>query len=462
MYNFTNKKIGIWGFGVVGQSALTYFDQYPIRSIQILDTKQITLPSTKNIATIIIQTTDSIRSFLEDNDYILVSPGIKLHDYQQFSHKFISELDIYQIHASWPTIAITGSLGKTSITHLLTTILQKINIQALAAGNIGYGMLNLLIKQPACNTVVLELSSFQLQQAQTFAPNLAIITNLYENHLDHHKDMHEYVAAKCNIFKHQSNTQQTLLPLENIDQIITTTPLQAHWTFFNQTQLTDEQCTKYQNHTIYYLDEKKLYKTINKTTILIFDINDLPAITFDTNWLVIIATLDMQQLPFHNLAILAQQLNIPDHRLQKIGSWHGSHFYNDSKSTVWQATLQAVLNLEQHTKNPIKLFLGGMDKGVDRTPLFLALSGKNIEIFAFGHQADTIASLCKKFNIAYQACPTLDGAWHHCINNLTTQSEILFSPGGASFDLFTDYKARGKYFEKLVQSYCQIEQSKIQ
>jgi UDP-N-acetylmuramoylalanine--D-glutamate ligase len=455
MNNFTDKKIGIWGFGVVGQSALTYFDQHQVASIEILDTKNITLPVTKNVATATMQTPESIDIFLQQNDLILASPGIKLHDYQNYAHKFIAELDLYQHHASWPTIAITGSLGKTSITHLLTSILQKMNINAIAAGNIGNAMLNLIAQKNQHHDIaVLELSSFQLQQAQTFAPDFAIITNLYENHLDHHKNMAEYCAAKCNIFIRQSNKQQALLPLELIDSIAEQTSLQKKWAFFSADKPTDQKFATYFYHAIYYLNDFKIYKKIGNQIDYLFDITILPAITFDANWLIIIAALDLQNINLTNLASIAQQLDIPDYRLAKIGSWNGSVFYNDSKSTVWQATLQAVLSIEKISKNPIKLFVGGLSKGADRTPLFVALAGKNIEVFAFGKESQQIEQLCQQSKITCHAYATLDAAWQACIQNLVMPSQILFSPGGSSFDLFADYKARGDYFMQLVHTFC--------
>ena len=454
MNNFTDKKIGIWGFGVVGQSALTYFDQYCVTSIEILDTKQITLPVTKNCVFTTVQTVESIQKFLEHNDIILVSPGIKLHDYQQYAHKFIAELDLYQQHASWKTIAITGSLGKTSITHLLTTILQKMNINAIAAGNIGHAMLSLIHQQQNFDRAVLELSSFQLQQAQTFAPDLAIITNLYANHLDHHKDMQEYCAAKCNVFLRQTNKQRALLPLDLIDTISDNFAIQEYWSFFSADKPSCLQLKKHGDNRIYYLNNQKIYKYFDHTTDFIFDLAQLPAITFDENWLIIIAALDLQKINLTNLVVIAQQLDIPDHRLQKIGLSNGSIFYNDSKSTVWQATLQAVLSLEKQSLHPIKLFVGGLSKGADRTPLFQALASKNIEIFAFGKEAEQIELLSKQFKIPCHSSATLDAAWQACIDNLSTPSQVLFSPGGSSFDLFADYKARGQYFTQLVQDFC--------
>lgn len=460
-----NKKIGIWGFGVVGQSALTFFDQHNPTSIEILNKAAITLPATTTPVILTLQDEQSILDFLGRNDLVLASPGIPLHNYQQFANKFISELDLYQeYNPKWPTIAITGSLGKTTVTHLLTKILQVHNLNAVAAGNIGDAMLNLvtpenLNKKENLDAVVLELSSFQLQQAQKFAPDLAIITNIYPNHLDHHKDMEEYINAKSNIYRQQHKQKNrenyiSLLPLQLMPFEYDHFFIRSNWKFFSATQPTDKEWKDLWHQHVYYLSNSTIYLRYEDTIQKIFDISTLPTITFDENWLIIIATLHIHGIDLTNLASIAQDLSLPDHRVQNVGSSNGSNFYNDSKSTVWQATLQAVSSLDN---KPIKLFVGGLSKGADRTPLFQALAGKHIEIYCFGQEAEQLAQLCAQFKLAHHAYPNLDTAWNHCIINLQSPHEILFSPGGSSFDLYADYKARGQHFTQLVHDFCKTK-----
>lgn len=452
MNNFNHKKIGIWGFGIVGQSALYYFDQFDCICIEILNTTKIeSLPTTKNKVYTLIQDTATIQNFLEHNDFILHSPGIKLHNHQKFAHKFINELDIlHDNNTTTSIIAITGTVGKTSITHLLENIIKQSYPNTIAAGNIGNPMLSLIKSPPA--VAIIELSSFQLQPIRSFAPDLAIITNFFPNHLDHHTSIEEYFDAKCNILKYLTDKQQALIPLELADQITQHISTQSNWAFFTPHKPTAQEIKKYNSNQIYYLENKFVYVTHRGATDKLFDCNTLPPLTFDTNWLVIIAACNLYKINLSTISTTVEQLQLPDHRLQKVGSKNESIFYNDSKSTVWQATLQAVLAMD-HNK-PIKLFLGGLSKGSDRAPLLQALAGKNIEIYAFGKESQEIAQLCKKFNIAHHAHETLDTSWQACINSISQPSTILFSPGGSSFDLFADYKARGKNFTQLAHNYC--------
>jgi UDP-N-acetylmuramoylalanine--D-glutamate ligase len=451
MNTFQHKKIGIWGFGIVGQSALTYFDTLSVESIEILDAKKIILPPTKNIAFTTEQNDASIIHFLERNDFILTSPGIKLHAYNTYNHKFINELDIFANHKLVPTIAITGTVGKTSITHLLTKIIQNIFPHAQAAGNIGYPLLNFVTYQDRqCNFLVIELSSFQLQFIKQFAPDLAIITNFFSNHLDHHQTIDEYFQAKCNILRYQTDKDQALLPMELAEKIEQVIPRKLSWAFFSTQRPDNDIVEKYAGNTIFYADEKKIYSIHNTMHTQIFDTTHLPAITYDANWLIIVAACAMLNIPLANILDVSKNMDVPDYRLQKVGSYKEIHFYNDSKSTVWQATLQATQALE---KLPIKLFVGGLSKGADRRPLFEKLQNKNVQIYAFGKEAQIINQLCLNFKISCQAYQTLDAAWNGCISSIISPCNVLFSPGGSSFDLFIDYQDRGKYFTKLVMQY---------
>lgn len=459
MNTFQHKKIGIWGFGIVGQSALTFFDQQQVALIEVLDNKTITLSTTQTPTSAILQTPISIKNFLENNDFIVASPGIKLHNYQQFAHKFINELDLLHNAINYTIIAITGTVGKTSITHLLENIFKATQSNTIAAGNIGYPMLS-LIDQKNINKnqiIILELSSFQLQPIKIFAPDLAIITNFFANHLDHHQSVEEYFEAKCNILKHQTDRQQALIPLDLIDQITQKIIIKNNWALFTATKPTETQIKNHAEHTIYFLDNRIIYRAQNNQIQYLFDVSVLPTLTFDSNWLIIIAACHLRNISLTTIAPVVQNLQLPDHRLQKIGSAHGSNFYNDSKSTVWQATLQAV---QAMGNKPIKLFVGGLSKGADRTPFFQALNDKNIEIYAFGKEAEQIAQLCKQFKIEHFTHATLDASFDACIHNLNNPCEILFSPGGSSFDLFANYKSRGQYFTQLVQKYCSLKNEK--
>ena len=341
----------------------------------------------------------------------------------------ITELDIFAQNYRQTTVGITGTLGKTSI----TTLLQQHIPNSIAAGNIGYPMLNILALQQPPSTTILELSSFQLNYIRNFAPDIAIWTNFYPNHLDHHTSEDEYFLAKCNIMRHQTSSQIALIACNLIERIKKCISINSQIFLF-----CTQQCSKHTYPT--FTNSNNQIKC--KNNVIFDNTNRLPNTTFEENWLIIIATLYILKAP---LIITNNHNTLQEHRLEKIGTYKNSTFYNDSKSTVWQATKQAIASLNQES---CALFLGGLSKGTDRTPLIQYLQNKPITVFAFGKEAETLQTMCQKYNISCSAYTTLDEAFIACMKQPLPKN-ILLSPSGASFDLFKNYIERGNHFKSL-------------
>src|SRR5579885_1682266 len=161
--DFSHKKIGIWGFGIVGKAALPYLASAQAH-ITVMDKRSLSAEELNQLTTHNAQfiTQDHIHQFLSEHDLILPSPGIDLRPYTQWNHKWIGELDIFYTFWKKPIIAITGTVGKTTTTHILAHVLSKAGKKVALGGNIGTGMLNLL-KQTDADYAVLEISSFQLE-----------------------------------------------------------------------------------------------------------------------------------------------------------------------------------------------------------------------------------------------------------------------------------------------------------
>ncbi|MBI2352745.1 UDP-N-acetylmuramoyl-L-alanine--D-glutamate ligase [Candidatus Dependentiae bacterium] len=430
--SFHNKKIGIWGFGIVGKSILQWLENTQC-SIQILD-KQ-----TQDHPAWIMQTPETVQLFLEQNDYIITSPGIPIHQYQKYHHKFVCELDIFQQHFRGYSIAITGSIGKTSITKAIAHCTPH----SIAAGNIGYPMLSALSQHTQNEKIILELSSFQLLWSQTFAPDIALLTNFYPNHLDYHQDEDEYFSAKCTLFKYQNENQKTIVPCNLIEKIKKTVQLKSH-IFLTCTQ----QCLSHDFST-FFIEENNvvLANTKNEKAVIIKNIDQFPFFTYQENWIQIIAALFLQDDNtidhiHEKLKTIAPQ----QHRLEKILIHQETTFYNDSKSTVWQATKAA---LQKFENQPCALFLGGVSKGTDRTPLIQFLKNKPITVFAFGKEAEMLKTACDHYQIQCSSYKNLQDAVKSCLSQ-TLPKNVIFSPAGASFDLFEDYQERGNTFKELI------------
>ena len=415
---YKDKKVGIWGFGKTGQSVLAFVAPHAekvtvFESASLSETQLFLLK--KHNALLVPE--GYLDQFLELNDIIIPSPGIDLRPYKQWSEKWVSELDIFAAHVTVKTIAITGSVGKTSTVTLLTELLNRCKIPAIAGGNIGVPMLDLIEHQNNYHVIVLELSSFQLELSHFFAPSIAAITNLFPNHLDRHGDLADYAQAKGQLLMHQQDDDWAIIPFEFLEAFI---PYTAH------------------QKVLWLADDAYLEETPKK----------LLDITFAQNWQLIFAILE--QFGIEPAIALAQceNLTIPEHRFERVGTFKGVTFYNDSKATIAESMLESVARLGT---TPIILFLGGLDKGVDRTPSIAQLPKNIVHVLCFGKEAEAIHALCAKNGLQSSAHTTLENAWEACKKRAQAGDTVLFSPAGASYDLFKNYEERGAVFKKLIQ-----------
>lgn len=448
--NLHNKKIGIWGFGVVGKAALEYFSNNGCAT-SVMDAKQLTAAEQTLIQKYQSSFTDqkNCAHFLHDHDLIVASPGIDLRPFAAYKYKFITEADLFYHAFKKPIIAITGTIGKTSVTHLLSLLLgtQK---KIVTGGNIGMGMLSLLQKAETVDYALLELSSFQLEYCTAFAPDLAIWTNFYPNHLDRHGTLDNYFKAKCMMLAHQHTHQKALVPLSLAQKIIDTLKHQ-HRTlhFFDEHKPTQQQKEQFPEAMFFWIENNQIMQFHKNQYVSLLNLAHVPDITFAHNWLIISATLSLLDIP-QAVFLASQPLTVPSHRVEKIATINGVDFYNDSKGTIIEATIAAVKKLQG---KPILLFMGGISKGVDRSVIFKALQDNVTAIFCFGAEADALQKKAREHNISCEAFATLEEAFRKAVTVAKPGDQLLFSPSGASYDLFAHYEERGEYFKKLVSQY---------
>lgn len=452
--DLTGKKIGIWGFGVVGKSAAKYVSNH-CQALEILDARNLSeqehaLINQYNATAFSGDTKSEIEAFLDKNEIILVSPGIDTRLFAAFGHKFISELDIIQGAYKKPVIAITGSVGKTTVTHILGHILQSINPGWWIGGNIGTGMLDLLSVQDQTCGAVIEVSSFQLEHCTSFSPHLAIITNIYPNHIDRHGSFDQYAATKISLCTRPRASDQALMPLSAPKIPGISLNNFQHINFFDATGTThniSDTFTNPQNH-LFFNNCSSLVDLHHNSCATLVDVEDLPDTTFTENWLIICAALRLLNIALPDLKKTVANLPMPAHRLEKVATIATIDFYNDSKGTTASATLAAVDKLK---KRPIILLLGGKSKGVDRTPLIWQVANTVKAIVVFGAEHHELAKACEQAKVLYKEAITIDQALDHAMAMAQEGDQIVLSPAGSSYDQFAHYQERGDYFKSCVR-----------
>jgi UDP-N-acetylmuramoylalanine--D-glutamate ligase len=431
--DFKNKCIGIWGTGVGGKAIVNFLLQQqfrlPLFRIILFDSNgvdnKIFTTSDVQVRPVqagaaqagAVQVVESLESFLKLSDFIIPSAGINLCSYQNYAHKFIAELDLFQQFFKKPIIAVTGTLGKTTVTTVLSQILERAGYRVLVGGNIGIGLFSLIEQQDSCDYALIEVSSFQLEQCKTFAPSLAVWTNFYPNHLDRHVTVEEYFKAKVNIVRYQKPCDSVLLPAELLNDV-------KPYCHSMITEIPDELPLAWRS------------------------IISSQEVGFEQNWRVILATLELLSVDIHYAAEPVKR--VLEHRMEHVKTIQGVTFINDSKSTVSQATLAAVDLLYP---NRISLLLGGLSKGVSRECLVRKLHGKVENIICFGAESEEILRLSNCNNISCAMAPSFAEAVKKGYACSRSGDCVLLSPGGSSFDMFKSYQERGNVFKSIVSRF---------
>jgi len=420
-------KIAILGYGREGRSLLKFLKKhlkYRGADVSILD-KARGAGYLKN---------------LSDFDIVFRSPGVpyNLPEIQRAIKngvKFSSATKLFFDLCPAKIVGITGTKGKGTTSMLLYKILKASGKKALLAGNIGKPMLDILPKIKKDSLIVLELSSFQLQDLKK-SPQVAAVTDVFPDHLDVHKNMREYVAAKSNIARYQKKSD-----------------------------------------IIFYFQDNLLSRVIaKKSPGTKIGFNGKP-FGLKKNHLMASAIAARLGCPPDVIRRTVQSYEGLEHRLElarKVTlqrTWGKNkftiYFYNDSASTNPQTAAAAVLSLS-NTLNPkpcpLILIAGGKDKNLDYSPLAESIkkSGAVKEVVLFGENKFKIRSKVLglkskvKIRIAGNLKSAVDSAYKAAkslflqplTSNLVT---ILFSPASASFDMFKDYADRGEQFKKLVR-----------
>jgi len=443
-----DKTIGIWGFGAVGKSAIRYFYPYG-NTIEVLDNRELDqdekkLLESKNIP-FFVET--ARESFLSRNDIIFPSPGINLKNFSHFRSKVLTELDVIGQTLISPVVGITGSVGKTTVTHLLSHVLKN-HMNIWTGGNIGTPMLDVLSETKKIDLAVLEISSFQLEHCNSFSPDLAIWTNFYPNHLDWHTNLKDYFNAKKKLIATQNENQNALLPFQLLYQLKPLEQIKSKLHFFSLQKPEKKEIKKLRSHdTLFYMESDDIICLSPESEKKICTIKN-NHITFDENMLILASAIHILDKNKELTTLIDTSAPKLEHRLEKVATIKGVDFYNDSKSTTSAATLAAVNKLSDR---PIILFLGGLNKGVNRSDLIKQVKQKVKTVYSFGKEANQIKKICDQESITCYAFDDLNKAVKKGIKQAKPGDQLLLSPAGSSFDLFADYQERGKEFKALIK-----------
>lgn len=438
MISFLPKTVGVWGLGIVGRSVIAYLKKYG-HDVAVMDKKE---PNTADAAWLaerhvpfFFEPTQR-EEFFAQYPTIVPSAGIDLRPYAQLSLTFVSELDLFAAAFNGKIIGITGTIAKTSVTSLVAQTLRYAGVQVVVGGNIGVGLLDLL-DEPA-EYAVLELSSFQLDLAKTFAVDCAIVTNFFPNHLDRHGTEAAYWAAKERLLVLQKLGGVAILNAMLHDRVQQRDDITYAFFADSAQECCGSLCFSFDN-------DKNIVKRDHNVQTVLVSAQEVPELSFPGNWIIVAAVCDLLRIKRPLLTKIPFEL--PDHRLHCIATIDGVAFYDDSKSTIPESTLAAVKRL---SGKPVIVLIGGLSKGVDRRSFVAQLKPYVKVVVCFGKEAHQLYGFAQEAQCAASECATLEEAVKQAHSIAKAGDQIVLSPAGSSFDLFANYHQRGAVFAALV------------
>lgn len=357
-----------------------------------------------------------------------------------------SEMEVFFRVCPCPIIAVTGSDGKTTTTTIIAELLKSAGKRVWVGGNIGHPLLCEADGMLQTDYAVLELSSFQLM-TMTRSPHIAVVTNLAPNHLDMHRDMAEYVAAKENIFRHQSRGD---IAIFNGDNAITAeqsarAPGRAR-TFSRRGEAADGVFLRGEDIVCRSGGQERVIMTIGDIKI--------PGVHNVENYMAAIAAVD-GLVPDEVIRSFARSFGGVEHRIELVRTYRGVRYYNDSIASSPSRTIAGLRSF----KEKVILIAGGYDKHIPFDVLGPEVVAHVKLLVLCGATADKIrASVENAPGYAPGKPEILDvtpftAAVEAARDRAQPGDVVTLSPACAAFDQFKNFAERGRFFKSIVNGW---------
>ncbi len=379
---------------------------------------------------------DAFNSDILSADLIVPSPGIGYKILKKFLDKnllVLPEIEIGYYNVDERNsflIGITGTNGKTTTSLLIDHLLKPYN--SLLYGNVGYAFCN---NRKRNGLFVLELSSFQLSIIRKFRVNCGVFLNIDDDHIDWHLSFKNYLNAKLNIFKNQNENDYRVVNLDDKRIVNSLNESPSKTLFFSVSEKAD---CYYKNGKVFLFSNEILDLSNFNNLFGIHNVYNVLASTLAI-WTYLRDIEIVKKLFSEKL----HSFKVPEHRLEFVREINGIKFYNDSKATNPHAVKYALLNFDKCI-----LIMSGITKDANFDILKDIVKERVSLIVAFGKNKEFFYNEFKDIVDVYKF-DDLESAVKFVFNS-SKGEPILFSPGGSSFDLFKDYKHRGKAFKEIV------------
>lgn len=437
--NFENKKVLVLGLAKSGESAARVLNQLGA-IVTVNDGKPFDEnPAAQDLLAegIKVVTGGHPLDLLEEDFAVMVkNPGIPYNNpmverAMTLKIPIITEVELAYLISESPIVGITGTNGKTTTTTLIADILNADGKVAKLSGNIGFPASDVASKSTADETLIMELSSFQLMGIEAFQPKIAVITNLFSAHLDYHGSQDNYEAAKWRIQENMTADDFLVLNFNQAKLRDKATLTSAQVVPFSTTEIVE---------TGAYVSDGQIYFKGDK--IMAVAGLSLPGEHNVENALAAICVAKLSGVSNAAITRVLTTFSGVKHRLQYLGQKAQIKFYNDSKATNILATQKALSGFDNHT---LWLLAGGLDRGNG----FEELSADVADLkgmIVFGETAPKLRALAESLAIPVYDSKNVATATVLAYSKAEAGDTVLLSPANASWDQYKTFEQRGDLF----------------
>ena len=430
-----NCAVGVFGYGITGQSVLRYLSKFGC-SVVVFDTRE---PPTNFLKIHDVEYNWQVEKWSRtDIEVLFVSPGVRLdlpvlQRAREYGVEIVSDLDLFFSEVNRPVFGITGTNGKSTVTTMLGHVFLENGFNCKYGGNLGVPALDLIDSD--ADVYILELSSFQLERTALQKFEAATILNITEDHLDHHRTMDEYIRNKHKIFSRAE------ISIFNRDDKNTFPAHQRKIASFGSSTSSKEN-----DWVILQQDGKKWVMLAGRKMV---ELDGLGLISHHTqlNILCVIALASNFVDP-ENVVRSLKSFKGLDHRYKTVATHKGIEFINDSKATNLGALKSALENFSSET---VVLIAGGDGKGSRFEAFSEIIDGKLKSLIVMGRDGGSLAAISERLNIATFQVSSLEEAVQKGFEIASQGDTVLLSPACASLDMFKNYEERGQRFEAAVR-----------
>uniref|UniRef100_A0A7C3J678 UDP-N-acetylmuramoylalanine--D-glutamate ligase n=1 Tax=candidate division WOR-3 bacterium TaxID=2052148 RepID=A0A7C3J678_UNCW3 len=446
MNEFENKKIGIVGFGRSGQNVAKILKARGAE-VFVSENKNMNKDQLKIIADYNLDYEIGHSDKLLSNEIIVISPGVDnnidiIKKAKLLKIPIFSEIEIASRFLKNKIIAITGTNGKSTTAFLTYQLLKMNGKKAYLGGNIspGKSLSEIVIENPPKEAIiVVEISSFQLENISKFSPNIGMITSISDDHLDRYNSFQEYLNTKVKLLKSVKKDGYKIL---NYDNQFLKGQLDNN-TFFVSIKEEIENGG--------YLKDDKIFLKIYGNE-LIYDTQKFNLVGIHNKQNLIFALLSTFLISEKEIKIKSEdlsQLKGMEHRLEFVGEIKNKKIYNNSMCTNPEAFKVSVESLGQEQI----VIVGGRNKNFDIETIVETIKDYAQSVVIIGEVKDLLKEklLQKGYNKFYLA-NSLDEAIKISLE-IPEGKIVNFSPGFSSFDMFKDFVDRGNKFKEIVKKY---------